>query len=196
MKKKKYIFFKKYTDDGEYILRVAHKHVLVLKIDAAKSVVFGNILPVFLYLLFPKLLIIWAGWFLFGLFGFFYHFIDWYYDAWVLTNLGVIDIERDGFFNLTSTRIDYHMMEGISYTVNGFIRTVFNYGDITIDKLGSKTSVILRNAANPRGLERHVMKCQEEFVANKSITDHQALKGMLAEMIAYHAHNKKIKKPR
>ncbi len=196
MKKKKYIFFRKYTDDGEYILRVAHKHVLVLKIDAAKSIVFGNILPIFLYLLFPKLLIVWAGWFLCGLFSFFYHFIDWYYDAWILTNLGVVDIERDGFFNLTSTRIDYHMMEGISYTVNGFIRTVFNYGDITIDKLGSKTSVVLKNAANPRGLERYVMKYQEEFVSNKSITDHQALKGMLADMIAYHAHNNKIKKPR
>ncbi len=196
MAKKKYIFFKKYIDDGEYILRVAHKHVLVLKIDAAKTIFFGIIMPFFFYLLLPNLWFAWLLWLIGGFFGFMYHFIDWYYDAWILTNLGVIDIERDGIFNITSTRIDYHMMEGIAYTVNGFIRTVFNYGDITIDKLGSKTSVILRNAANPRGLERYVMKYQEKFVSNKSITDHQALKDMLAEMIAYHAHNNKIKKPR
>ncbi len=195
MEKKNYMFLKKHVDDGEYILRVAHKHVLVLKIDAAKSIFFGILLPVFLYLLLPKLWLPFLIWSFGGFLAFLYHFIDWYFDAWILTNLGVIDIERNGIFNVTSTRIDYHMMEGISYTVNGVIRTIFNYGDITIDKLGAKTSVVLKNAANPRRLERYVMKYQEKFVADKSIVDHQALKGMLAEMIAYHAHNKKIKKP-
>ena len=188
-RQKKYYFLKKYIDEGESIMWVAHKHVLVLKFEAAKSVFFGVLLPIALYVLFPKMLVLWTLWTMGGVFAFVYHYIDWYYDAWILTNLGVVDIERDGLFNVTSTRIDYHMMEGISYTVNGFIRTVFNYGDITIDKLGSKTSVILKDAANPRNLERQVMKFQEQFVSSKSLTDHQALKNMLAEMIAYHAHN-------
>ena len=76
MAKKKYIFFKKYIDDGEYILRIAHKHVLVLKIDAAKTIFFGIIMPFFFYLLLPNLWLAWLLWSIGGFFGFLYHFID------------------------------------------------------------------------------------------------------------------------
>jgi len=86
------------------------------------------------------------------------------------------------------------MIEGISYTITGLWRTVFNYGDIVVDKLGTKTSVKLKDAANPKKLERAVMKYQEKFVNSKSIRDHHALKGMLSEMIAYHVQNDKINK--
>ncbi len=191
-RKKSYFFFKGYLDDGERILSVAHKHVLVLKVSSAKTTFFGILIPAALYLLFPGLLVVWAIWCLIGLVGLAYHVIDWYFDAWLLTNLGIVDVARDGFFNFTSTRIDYHQIEGISYTVNGFLRTLFNYGDITVDKLGTKTSVSLQDAANPKKLERQVLEYQEKYVAERSIRDHHALKDMLADMIAYHVQNQKI----
>lgn len=134
-------------------------------------------------------------WAFFGVCGLIYHFIDWYFDVWLLTTLGVIDIERNGLFDITSTRIEYHMIEGIAYNIKGFLQTLFNYGDITIDKLGAKTSVVLRNAASPKKLERKVMSYQEKYVYEKSIRDHQALKTMLSDMIAYHVQNNKINNP-
>lgn len=188
-------FFSSYLDKGERILYVAHKHVLILKVSSAKTSFFGIVLPVLGYLLFPQFLVIFLVWAFVGFIGLIYHFFDWYFDAWLLTNAGVIDIERDGFFTLTSTRVDYHMIEGMSYTIKGFWATVFNYGELTLDKLGAKTSVVLADAANPKKLERLVMKYQERYVAAKSVRDHQELKGMLSEMIAYHVHNSKLKKP-
>ncbi len=188
-------FFNSYLDKGERIMHVAHKHVLILKVSSAKTSLFGIVLPFLGYLLFPKFLIIFLAWGVIGLVGLLYHFLDWYFDVWLLTNAGVIDIERDGFFTLTSTRVDYHMIEGMSYSIRGFWATVFNYGEITLDKLGAKTSVVLQDAANPKRLERLVMKYQERFVAARSVRDHQELKGMLSEMIAYHVHNNKLKKP-
>lgn len=185
-------FFRRYLDDGERILYVAHKHVLVLKVSSAKAGFFGVLIPSFLYWLFPGGVFFWAIWVLVGLAAIFYHFIDWYFDAWILTNTGIIDVEREGFFDFTSTRVDYHMIEGISYTVKGVVQTIFNYGDITVDKLGAKTSVVLREAANPKKLERKVMGYQEKFVSEKSVLDHQTLKNMLSDMIAYHVKNGKI----
>jgi hypothetical protein len=192
-KRKKYMFFRRYLDDGERIMSVVHRHILVFKIAAAKSGFFGLIMPLGLYWLFPRLAIVSIAWAMIGFFVVMYHFVDWYSDVWVLTNMGVIDLERNGFFDMTSTRIDYHMMEGISYQIKGVVRTLFNYGEITIDKLGSKTSVILKDAAGPKRVERLVMKYQEEFVNNKSVQDHYALKDMLSNMIAYHVQSKKIK---
>lgn len=171
---------------------VAHKHVLVLKFTSAKTMFFGIMMPLVLYYLFPQGWWVWISWMGIGVLGLFYHFIDWYFDAWLLTNMGIIDVQRDGFFDFTSTRVDYHMIEGISYSVNGMLRTMFGFGDITVDKLGTKTSVVLHDAANPKKLERQVMRYQELYVSERSLRDHDALKGMLADMIAYHVQNNKI----
>lgn len=186
--------FGRYLDDGEKIVSVAHRHVLVFKFAAAKSTFFGLFIPAVLYVFFPKLVLVWVAWSAVGLLAVLYHFLDWYFDAWIMTTDGVVDIERNGLFDVTSTRIDYHMIEGISYTVKGVIQTIFNYGDITIDKLGAKTSVVLKDAANPKKLERKVMKYQEKYVYERSVRDHQALKTMLSDMIAYHVHNDKLDK--
>lgn len=191
---RKFYFFRGYLDEGEHILEVAHRHVLVLKVDSAKASFFGLLIPGFLYWLFPQAIFFWVIWAIIGFGGLFYHFIDWYFDAWILTDMGIVDVERNGLFDFTSTRVDYHMIEGISYNINGVVRTLFNYGDIVVDKLGTRTSVMLKDAANPKKLERQVMKYQEKYVNSKSIRDHHALKDMLSEMIAYHVHNQKINK--
>lgn len=185
--------FASYLDDGETIQEVAHRHILVFKIAAAKASFFGIMLPLFLWYVFPQVPPLFPVlWLIFGVGSLGYHFIDWYFDVWLLTNMGVIDIERNGLFDVNSTRIDYHMIEGISYQISGIIRTIFSYGDITIDKLGNKTSVILRDAASPKKLERTVLKFQDKYVRTRSVRDHHTLKDMLSEMIAYHANGNHI----
>ena len=178
--------FSRYVEDEEKIQNVIHRHVLVFKLSILKIGFFGILLPILLYLLLPKAIFFAAIWFTIGFFAILYKFIDWYFDVWLLTNLGVVDLERNGLFDLTSTRIEYHMMEGLSYQIKGVLRTLFNFGDITIDKLGAQTSVILRDSISPKKVERLVLKYQEMFVSEKSVRDHHALKDMLADMIACH----------
>lgn len=185
-------FFSRFLDDSEKILQVAHRHILIFKYDAAKPFFFGMAIPLLMYYLFPNLAFGWLIWGFVGLSGVAYRFIDWYFDVFLLTNIGVIDIERNGFFDISSTRIEYHMIEGVSYQIKGFWRTVFNFGDLTIDKLGAQTSVSLNDAAHPKKLESAILKYQDKYVVSRSIRDHQALKGMLSEMIAYHVQNNKI----
>ncbi len=195
-KKKKFYFYARYLDDGEKIVDVAHRHIFTLKIKSSKTSFFGIILPIIFYLFFPGAWIVSVIWICVGLFGLFHHFIDWYFDCWLLTNYGVVDLDREGLFSMTSTRVEYHMIEGISYSIKGFLNTVFNIGDITIDKLGAKTSVVLLDAAHPQELERKIMDFQEKYVAERSVRDHHALKDMLADMIAYHIQNNKVNLPR
>lgn len=188
--------FNGYLDDHERIVHIAHKHILVYKLDAAKTSFFGITLPIISFIFFPKFYLIFLIWAFIGVCALFYHFVDWYYDVWLLTNLGIIDIEMRGWLDVTATRVEYHMIEGTSYTIKGFWQTLFNYGDITVDKLGAQTSVCLHDAASPKKLERLVMKLQEKYVYDRSIRDHYALKSMLSDMIAYHIQNKKISNPK
>lgn len=184
--------FSRFLDDGERVLHVAHRHIVVYFELVYKSFFFGICVPFGLYLLFPGLLPAWGIWGAMGVFGLIYHFLDWYFDVWLMTNVGVVDIERNGFFDISSTRIEYHMIEGAAYAIKGFWPTVLNYGDVTVDKLGGQTSIVLKDASRPKRLEGIVGKYQEKYVASRSVRDHQALKNMLSEMIAYHAQNKKI----
>lgn len=189
-----FYLFSGHLDDGEEILEIAHRHPFIFFKASFKVFFFGILLPVGFFLLFPKMLLIWIVWAGVGVLGMFYHFIDWYFDAWLLTNTGVVDVEKNGLFERNSTRVEYHMIEGVSYEINGFWPTILNYGNITIDKMGTSTSVILKDAGNPKKIERKVMKYQEDFVSEKSVRDHNALKNMLADMIAYHVQNQKISK--
>lgn len=195
LKKQKFShkLFSSYLDDGERIVDIAHRHILVFKVAAAKTSFFGLILPLFLWYIFPQVPPLFpVAWMIVGVVGMVYHFVDWYFDVWLLTNMGVVDVERNGFFDVSATRIEYHMIEGISYQINGFVRTMFSYGDITIDKLGTKTAVVLRDAASPKKLERRVLKLQDQYVRTRSVRDHDALKGMLSDMIAYHVNSGRV----
>jgi len=184
--------FNSHLDDGERILDIAHRHFFVLAKDSFKSLFFGLILPATLYFFLPEAWLLVLIWVFIGFVSFSIDIFDWYFDAWLITNVGIIDVERNGLFERNSTRVDYHMIEGLSYSINGFWPTVLGYGDITLDKLGVQTALILHDANNPRDLERKILHYQEKFVTNKSIRDHNALKDMLSQMIAYHVQSEKI----
>ncbi len=183
----KYLTYRRHLDEGEEIFYVVNRHWFILKKKTWKPVLFGILPPVLVFYLFPMFFIVCLVWLIAGLTNFAIKFMEYHYDCLLVTNIGVIDIERRGIFDNTSKRIEYHMIDGISYTIQGFLPTVLNYGDIVIDKMGMGMQINLADAANPRKVDRIIMKYQEKFIKEKSFTDHETLKGMLAEMIATHA---------
>ncbi len=191
-----HFLFASHLDDNEKILYVAHRHLFILYKDSVKTQFFGIALPIVLFLFFPQALYVALFWFAVGVCVMIYHFVDWYFDAWLLTNTGVIDIERNGIFDRSSTRVEYHMVEGVGFTIKGFWATILNFGEITLDKLGAKTSVVLLDGASPKKIERLILRYQDRYVSDRSVRDHHALKDMLSEMIAYHIQSKKIEKPK
>jgi len=183
-------------EDGEKILAIAHRHWLVLKVKIWKASSFCILPSIICFIFFPALWLFWIVWLSVGVIWYVLKFFEWYFDCLLITNIGVVDIERRGIFDNVAKRIDYNTIDGISYTIQGFLPTLFNYGDIVIDKMGSGVHINLKDAANPRSVEKLIMKYQEQFVESKSFTDHEVLKGMLADMIAVHAKKYGVKKPK
>ena len=58
--------------------------------------------------------------------------------------------------------------------------------DIILDKLGSQTTLVLKDAGRPKKVERVLIKFQDKYAHEKGMRDHNALKDMLSAMIAYH----------
>jgi len=180
-------FFTGHLEEDEEILLVAHRHYFIYFRDSLKTFFFGIIIPAILFLLFPKILLLWAAWLFIGMLGMLYHFVDWYFDAWIITDIGIIDVERNGLFDKQSKRVEYEMIDGIEYKITGVWSTIFNFGNLSIDTMGTNMSLLLKDAANPKKLEKIIMGFQEKHISVKSFSDYNSLKSMLASMIAYHS---------
>lgn len=182
-------FFRSYIEEGEKIYYVAHRHVFTLYKPVMKLTFFGFLIPGALIFLFPQVhvIILAAGaWIFIAFLQFLYILLKWYFDAWLITNAGVIDIQWHGFFDRAATRIEYHTVEGVTNTIKGFWGTILNFGDIALSLIASGTQVLLQNAKRPRYIEQIVLKAQEEFLVHKASKDQQALKNLLAGMIQQH----------
>jgi len=191
-----YLLFKSHLEEDEKIFEILHRHSYVYFRDSFKTFFFGIIIPVLGFLVFPQLLVVFALWGIIGFVGMIYHFFDWYFDVWIVTNLGVIDIEVNGMFDKNAKRVEYTAIDALGYKVKGVIATLLNFGDVTIDTMGTHMSLVLKEASHPKSIEKLIVQYQEKFVEDSSFHDHEALKDMLAGMIAYHAKNNKIEKKR
>lgn len=175
--------FTSYLEDGEDILFVCHRHIWTHRRELTKEFLIGIVIPVIFYFVYPPFVLLWGVWLLVGFLRFVYALADWYYDSWLVTNMSVVDVEWNGFFNRQSSRIEYHTIDGLKYTIQGFWQTVLNFGDIQIQQIGGAVVIDMKDAANPRGVERGILQAQEKVINDKTRREHEALKDILAGLV-------------
>lgn len=179
--------FGPYLDAGEKILVVCHRHPFIVLPESFKVLGVGFIIPGFLYYLFPQYFVFFAIWFLIGLMRCVRIYMMWYHDALLITNVSLIDIYWNGFFDRSSTRLEYQNIEGVTQEIKGFLRTIFNYGDVTIQVMSGGDAMALKDAINPKKVERNIMEFQEKYSTEQSMKDSATLKALLARMVRQHA---------
>lgn len=139
-------------------------------------------MPISAYLLFPPLIVIWAVWAGVGAILFIYHILQWYLDAWIVTNTSVIDHEWHSFFNKSTNRIEYGNIDGITNEIKGFWGTLFRFGHIQITHI-SGSPLVLENVASPRKVERFILEHQQNFMRQQNFDDHSKLKELLTNLL-------------
>lgn len=177
--------FKPYLEADEKISKVFHRHPFVMFVDLMRLFFFGFIVPFFLYYLFPSLVLFFAIWMVISCVRILYIIFNWYHDALLITNVSLLHVEWNGFFDRTSARLEYQMIEGTAAEIRGFLRTIFNYGNVSVQ--GGGTPLQLKDAMNPKRVEKQIMMFQEKFVNNQTIRNSNTLKSLLTTMIQQHA---------
>lgn len=175
-----------YLEDNEKIFFIAHRHLFMMFRDFARLFAIHAALPFAVWLFFPQLFWIYITWGTIGIVRVLLVIQDWYYDCWLITNMGVIGVEWTGYFERASNRVEYQSIEGVGYKIKGVIPTIFNYGDITLSKLGGPTTVTLKNCYNPKKTEKNIVKFQDKFLTKKNFTDQEVLKRLLSDLVVTH----------
>jgi membrane protein YdbS with pleckstrin-like domain len=75
-----------------------------------------------------------------------------YWNAFIITNMRVVDIDQRGFFNRLVSDASFDKIQDISYSVRGVLGTVFNYGNVCLRTAGSSATLDLMRVRDPKSL--------------------------------------------
>lgn len=142
---------------GEEVVSVVRHYALTLWL---------KILGAFLLLVLPFFLIFplfkWGYWGV-GLFlilillGIVYGakiFAVWYYNAFIITNKKIVDIDQRGFFERVVSEAAYEEIQDVSYRRKGIWQTIFRYGDVRVKLAGAEDGFEIRNVRAPAQVEQ------------------------------------------
>lgn len=174
--------FRNLLDEGEVIVYVAHVHPFIIYSSLFKEFFLGLLIPLGGWLLLPPLWGFWLSWSALGLVAILYQIFSWYMDAWIVTNIAVINHEWTSPFNNSAVRIEFGTIETITSETKGFWGMLMRFGNLRIDNV-SANPVIFQNVAMPKKVERIIMEHQSKFVHNKTIQDHGHLKDLLTNLL-------------
>ena len=63
---------------------------------------------------------------------------------------------------------------------------MLKYGNVTLAKFGGPSTLLLKDAARPKRIEKYVLKYQEKFMTSRNFQDQEVLKQLLADIVVGH----------
>lgn len=183
------LLFGRYLEKGEILLYTIHRHWITVQAQMVRIAFFGYVIPVTVMIFItgitgPVALMMYAwllGAFLYSL----YAFLDWYLDAWLVTDLSIIDTKWDGFFKQSSSRVDYESIESVDIEMKGIKQSILNYGRIQLIR-SSNIEVSMSAVHNPKRASAWITRVTQEVNGNKSSQNSEAIKDLLADVIQEH----------
>lgn len=103
-----------------------------------------------------------SAFYLFAWLLFFFSFIDYYLDIWVITSERIITIEQRGFFSRTICEQMIFRVQDVRSEVRGVIPTLLNYGEITVQNAGEENDIVFHQASAPDKIRELIMKLADE----------------------------------
>ncbi|MFA7681888.1 MAG: PH domain-containing protein [Candidatus Peribacteraceae bacterium] len=179
------LLFTRHLDDDEIITKIIHKHwILGIRFLFWPSVSFIVAWLVLYAVPFLAMFYVVALWATISLVWWLRNFFDYYLDAWIITNAGIIDVEWHGWFHRESTRVLYSDIQGVSYEIQGVLGTVLRYGTISVEKISTGNVVSLDHVSHPRSVESLIMKNMEKYLYSKNLKDSRHVQELLSQLVA------------
>jgi len=134
---------------GEKVVKVMRRDTFILFKKILLFVVLLILPLIFFYLVlstnsdfvdneifYPLLVLGVSAYYLFIWLFFFFSFIDYYLDVWIITSERIIDIQQKGFFSRIIAEQKLTRVQDVTSETSGMIPTIFKYGDVHIQTAG------------------------------------------------------------
>ena len=98
---------------------------------------------------YPLIVLGTSAYYLFIWLFFFFSFIDYYLDVWIITSERIIDIQQKGFFSRVIAENKLFRIQDVTSEVQGVMPTILKYGDVFAQTAGTKQRFHFRQIPNP-----------------------------------------------
>lgn len=177
--------FHRHIEEDEEIIMVIHKHwILGIKYLFWPLLAFLCAWLVFLFAPYKIIFYFAALGSVWALVWSLRNFYDYYLDAWIITDQGIIDVEWHGWFHRQSTRVLFSDIQGVSYEIQGVLGTLMRFGTIAVEKVSTGNVIALDSVKNPRVIEAVILKHMEKYLHSKNMTDAKHVQDILSQIIA------------
>lgn len=182
-------FFRRHLEDDEEIRLYLHKHwrlgmrgLFWPSASFIASWVFLAVAPLL------SVFYVVALWSMASLLWWIRNFLDYYLDAWLITDRAIIDVKWYGWFHRTATKILFSDIQGVSYEIKGISGTLFNFGTVTVEKISTGGAVSLENVSRPRTVAAAILQHMEAYLHSKNLKDAKHVQELLSTVLSREAH--------
>jgi len=112
------------------------------------------------------------------------NFLDYYLDAWLITNQAIIDVQWFGWFHRSATKILYSDIQGVTYEIKGISGTLFQYGTISVEKISTGATVSMENVSKPRLIATAILQNMELCLHGKNLKDAKHIQELLSSVVS------------
>jgi len=111
---------------------------------------------------YPLIVLFASSYYLFIWLFFFFSFIDYYLDVWIITNERIIDVQQKGFFSRVIAEQRLYRVQDVASEVHGFFPTIFKYGEVHIQTAGAKQRFLFHQIPHPEEVRNTIIKLAEK----------------------------------
>lgn len=105
-----------------------------------------------------------SAYYLFIWLFFFYHWIDYYLDVWVVTDQKIVNIVQNGLFSRTISELNIVQVQDVTSSVKGSMATFLNYGEVYIQTAAEKSRFVFEQIPNPRQVATEIIRLHNAAV--------------------------------
>lgn len=164
-------YFVQELNEDEELIKIIRKHWIILALPFLKALLI--IVTAFLlshWLLFYEWgVVIFFVWLLIGLVYWFYKWLVWYLDCFIVTNQRIIDIHQKGLFNRIVAEANLNNIQDVIYQIQGIIATFLNFGEVRIQLSGNSGVIVMEQIKDPQKVRELIVELQETEVMNQEI---------------------------
>lgn len=168
-------FYIPHKREKERIILLLRRHPFIILV---KIIAWGFIalLPIIFYLImgsllvelfptetfYPMIVLFVSIYYLYIWLFAFHSFVDYYLDAWIVTNERIVNIEQKGLFARTVSEQRLYRIQDVTSELKGFFSTLLNFGTVYIQTAAEKERFIFKQIPAPYNVARKISKIVEK----------------------------------
>jgi len=99
--------------------------------------------------------------YLFTLLFFYRSWLDYYLDAWVVTNHRILSVELQGLFNRTVSEHKLFRIQDVTTEQVGFLAHFFHYGNVHVQTAAAKQRFVFEEVSEPEKVAQRIVQLIE-----------------------------------